>query len=266
MCAATRYPEAVPIRTLEAKVVVKELVKFCSTFGLPKIIQSDRGTNFTSHVFRQVLRELGVKHQLSSAYHPESQGALERFHQTLKSMLRAYCLDTGKDWGEGLPLLMFAIRETVQESLGFSPAELVFGHTVRGPLKLSEQLLSKTTSPMSLLDYVSSFRERLHRACEVSKQHLVKTQSKMKAHYDKQSVVRNFQPGEKVLVLLPVPGSALQAKFPGPYVVERKLGETDYVISTPDRKRKTRLCYINMLKDKVGISRVNTKTCMFFVH
>lgn len=101
---------------------------------------------------------------------------------------------------------------------------------------------------MSVLDYVSSFRERLHRACKVAKAHLVKTQSKMKAHYDKQSVVRNFQPGEKVLVLLPVPGSALQDKFSGPYVVEKKLGDTDYEISTPDRKRKTRLCHVNMLK------------------
>ncbi len=51
-------------------------------------------------------------------------------------MLRAYCLASGKDWVEGLPLLMFAARESVQESIGFSPAELVFGHTVRGPLKL----------------------------------------------------------------------------------------------------------------------------------
>lgn len=48
MCAATHFPEAVPIRTLKAKVVVKELFKFCTTFGLPKVIQSDQGSNFTS--------------------------------------------------------------------------------------------------------------------------------------------------------------------------------------------------------------------------
>ncbi len=106
-------------------------------------------------MFAQVLKVLGVDHQLSSAYHPESQGALERVHQTLKSMLRAYCLGTGRDWVEGLPLLLFAVRETVQESLGFSPAELVFGHTVRGPLKLlSEQLLSKYPVSSNVLDYV----------------------------------------------------------------------------------------------------------------
>ncbi len=77
-----------------------------------------------------------IKHVTSSAYHPESQGALERFHQTLKSMLSKYCTESGRDGDEGLPLLLFAVCESVQESLGFSPTELVFGHTVRGPLKM----------------------------------------------------------------------------------------------------------------------------------
>ncbi len=163
MCSATRYPEAIPMRTIRAKNVTKELIKFFSTFGIPRVIQSDQGTNFTSRLFSQVLSCLSVKHKLSSAYHPESQGALERFHQTLKSMLRAYCFETGNDWDEGVPLVMFAVRETPQESLGFSPAELVFGYTVRGPLKLfREQLLSETKPQTSVLEYVSSFRERLH--------------------------------------------------------------------------------------------------------
>lgn len=87
MCAATRYADEIPLRSLKANVVLKELVKFCSIFGLPRLIQTDRGTNFTSKVFQQVAKELGVHHRLSSAYHPESQGALERFHQTLKTML-----------------------------------------------------------------------------------------------------------------------------------------------------------------------------------
>lgn len=77
MCAATRYPEAIPLRTLKGKTVVQKLIKFCSIFGLPKVIQSDQGTNFTSKVFSQTLSELGIKHQLASAYHPQSQGALE---------------------------------------------------------------------------------------------------------------------------------------------------------------------------------------------
>lgn len=186
---------------------------------------------------------------MSSAYHPESQGALERLHQTLTSMLHAFCVETGKDWADGLPLLMFAIRKSVQESLGFSPIELVFGHTVRGLLRLlSEQLLRKSSSPVSVLEYVSSFRERLHQACTFAKTHLAGVQSKMKKRFDQKSLLRNFCAGESVLVLLPIPESMFQAKFFGPYVIEKKLSETDYVVGTPDRKRKSRVCHINVLK------------------
>ena len=73
-------------------------------------------------------------------------------------------------------------------------------------------------------------------------------QSKMKKLYDKNSLSRNFLPGDFVLVLLPVVGSCLQAKFCGPYEVERKMSDTDYVIKTPDRKKKSRVCHVNMLK------------------
>ncbi len=84
MCTATRYPEAVPLRTLKAQVVLKEVIKFCTTFGLPRVIQTDQGSNFTSKVFGQMLKELGITHHMSSAYHPESQGAVERFSSNPK--------------------------------------------------------------------------------------------------------------------------------------------------------------------------------------
>ncbi|KAL1248067.1 hypothetical protein QQF64_023443 [Cirrhinus molitorella] len=260
MCTATRYPEAVPLRSITTKAVVKELIKFCSVFGLPKVIQTDRGTNFTSNLFEQLAKELQVRHEMSTANHPESQGALERFHQTLKSMLRAYCVETGKEWVDGLPLLMLAVRSTVQESLGFSPAELVFGHTVRGPLKLiHDQFLSKDSRQMPILEYVSTFREHLHRAWDVAKRHLSNTQVKMKKRYDRKSVDRSFQPGDSVLVLLPVPTSPMHARFSGPYTVEKKLSDTNYTILTPDRRRKSRVCHVNMLKEYVDRNEPGVK-------
>lgn len=136
MCTATRFPEAIPLRTITAKNVIKALTIFFSTFGFPKVIQTDQGTNFLSKHFKQFLFSLSITHQVSSAYHPESQGALERWHQTLKTVLRKYCFETGTSWDEAVPLALFALREAVQESLGFSPAELVFGHAVQGPLKV----------------------------------------------------------------------------------------------------------------------------------
>ena len=131
------------------------------------------------------MHELGIKQYKSSAYHPESQGALERFYQTLKNLIRSYCFDTEKDWDEGIHLLLFAVRESVQESLGFSPFELVIGHTVHGPLKLlKEKFLSDYDSSLNLLQYVSDFKNRLSKACEAAQSNLKSAQSKMKLCYD----------------------------------------------------------------------------------
>ena len=185
MCTSTRFPEAIPLRNIKTKSIVKALIKFFTFVGLPKSVQSDQGSNFMSGIFQQVMHELGIKQYRSSAYHPESQGALERFHQTLKNMIRSYCFDTEKDWDEGIHLLLFAVRESVQESLSFSPFELVFGHSVRGPLKLlKETFLSNDETPLNLLQYVSDFRSRLSRACEVARSNLKTSQGKMKARYD----------------------------------------------------------------------------------
>ena len=101
--------------------------------------------------------ELGIEQCASSAHHPESQVALDRFHQTLKNMIRIYCMDFEKDWDEGVHLLLFAAKEEVQETLGFSPFELVFWRTVRGPLKLlKEKCLNDKTDVNGIPMYSGS--------------------------------------------------------------------------------------------------------------
>ncbi|XP_071060120.1 uncharacterized protein [Pseudochaenichthys georgianus] len=221
---AAQFPEAIPLRKITAPVITKALLKFFSMFGLPKVVQTDQGTNFMSKVFARVLDTLGIKHVTSSPYHPESQGALERFHQTMKCMLRKHCHESHKDWDDGVPLVLFAAREAVQESLGFSPAELVFGHEVRGPLRvLKEHLIMPTKTVCSIPEYVAKLKDRLNRACSLAREALTSTQGNMKKRYDQKAVARLFQP-------------------------DKKLGETNYVIQTPDRRRPTRVCHINMLK------------------
>ena len=159
-------------------------------------------------------------------------------------MIRSYCFDTEKDWDEGIHLLLFAVRESVQESLGFCPFELVFGHTVRGPLKLlNEKFLSQEDTPLNLLQYVSNFRSKLLTACEVAKSNLKIAQGKMKQNYDKNTKERSFKSGDKVLALLQIPGRPLQARNFGPYTVEKKASDLNYIITTPDCKQK-QLCHI----------------------
>ena len=152
-----------PSKRITVKDVIEALVQFFTRYGLAKEVQTDQGSNFTSKIFRRVLEHLGIKQLRSSACHPESRGALEGYHQTLKTMLRAYCLESPDDWDKGIPLILFATRDAPNEATRYSPLELVYGHEVRGPLKFVKEILlceGETHAP-NLLDFVSSFRERL---------------------------------------------------------------------------------------------------------
>ncbi len=92
-----------------------------------------------------------------------------------------------------------------------------------------------------MVEYVSTVRHRLAKACEVARRNLKVTQDKMRERHDKKSQIRNFSPEDRVLVLLPVPGQPLQARYFGPSAIERRVNETDYVVTTPDRRKKWQL-------------------------
>ena len=249
MDVSTRYPEAIPMRSIHAKVVLKVLLKFFTVFGMPKELQSDRGVNFTSNIFESMMKEWGIHHVVSSAYHPQSQGALERHHQTLKNMLRSFCLDHDKDWDQAVPYVLFAVREVPTDSLGFSPNDLVFGHRVRGPLDVIRDGWAKfDPMPTDMLKFLEVSRERLHEARRLAGENLKVAQGKMKEWYDRRAAVRSLEVGDEVLALLPVQGKPLAARYSGPYEIVKQVGELDFLIKTPDRRKPTQLCHINMLK------------------
>ena len=194
-----------------------------------------------SGIFQQVMHELSITQYKSSPY-----------HQTLKYMTRSYCFDTEKDWYEGIHLLLFAVRESVQESLSFSPFKLVFGNTVRGPLKLlNEKFLSNVNSSLNLLQYASHFKDRLSKACESARTNFKSAQRKMKRWYDETAKERKLMPGDRVLALLPIPGKPLQARYYGPYTVDKKIRDVNYIVNTPGRHKQKQLCHVNMLKQYI---------------
>ena len=130
---ATRYPEAFALRSIDAEHVVEALMTFFSRVGVPQEILPDQGTNFTSQLLAELYRLLHVKAIRTSPYHPQTDGLVERFNRTLKSMLQKSVSEEGKDWDRLLPSVRFAYREVPQSSTGFSPFELLYGRSVRGP-------------------------------------------------------------------------------------------------------------------------------------
>ena len=105
--------------------------------------------------------------------------------------------------------------------------------------------MSDSSAERNVLDYVSQFRERLRKANSLAQESLSWAR---KRHFDRSAIPRHFQVGDEVLAFLPIPGSALAAKFSGPYKIRECISDTDYVINTPERRRKTCMCHVNMLK------------------
>ncbi len=131
---ATRYPEAVPLRTISAKSVAEALFRIISRVGIPKEILTDQGTVFMSRTLSELYELLGIKSIRTSVYHPQTDGLVERFNRTLKSMVPKFVKEDAKNWDKWLEPLLFAVREVPQASTGFSPFELLYGRQPRGCL------------------------------------------------------------------------------------------------------------------------------------
>ena len=100
--------------------------------------------------------------------------------------------------------------------------------------------------------YVSDFKTQLLAARYVAKAHLLDSQKKMKALYDQKAESWSFEPGDKVLVLLPIPGDPLRVKLSGPYEVDRKLNDVNYVIKTPDRRKASKVLLLFPFPNRMG--------------
>ncbi|CAL9707672.1 unnamed protein product [Knipowitschia caucasica] len=205
-------------------------------------------------VFAKVgkLPQLGISAIKTTPYHPQTDGLVERFNQTLKKMLRKFVADTGKDWDRWLPFLLFAYREVPQASTGFSPFELLYGWDVQGPLDLLRkewESPAKSTSDQSIVQYVLEMRERLVKYQEEATHNLTEAQRSQKTWYDQQARHREFQPGQRVLLLPPSSNSKLLAKWQGPYIIIRKMGPVTYEVHHPDKKKVKQTYHVNLLKE-----------------
>ncbi|GFR73119.1 Pol polyprotein [Elysia marginata] len=161
---ATRYAEAVPLRNIDTETAADALVDIYSRLGVPEEVLSDQGTQFMSDCVKEVCRLLGIKQKATTPYHPMCNGLVERFNATLKTCLRRLCSEQPRQWHRNINPLLFAYRELPQESKHFAPFEMLYGRTVRGPMHILRELLTKDIEEMEVktsYEYVLNLRERL---------------------------------------------------------------------------------------------------------
>ena len=133
----TRWPVAIPIPDINAETVVDALTHgWISVYGVPEVITTDRGSQFSSQIFTQLLKNWGIRHCMTTAYHPESNGMVERLHRRLKESLVALGQGERLQWFWRLPMTLLALRTTVKPDIGASPSDLVFGEGITVPGQL----------------------------------------------------------------------------------------------------------------------------------
>jgi len=192
---ATRYPEAVPLKDIQAETVAEALLNTFTRVGVPKEISSDQGSQFLSAVMKEMCRLLSLKHLVTTPYHPICNGLIEKFNGTLKNVLRHMCAEKPKDWDRYIGTLLFAYREVKQDSLGYSPFELLYGRTVTGPMSILRELMTTEKVEQEVkttYEYVLDLKGRLQSTCESAQIELQKSQIRHKKYYYRKTKVRTF--------------------------------------------------------------------------
>jgi transposase InsO family protein len=139
---STRWVEMVPLAATSTADCAAAMVReWVARFGVPVAVTSDRGAQFTSILWATFCGLLGIQHHPTSAYHPQANGMVERFHRQLKNSLRARLCSP--NWIDHLPWVLLGLRAAPKEDSGVSSAEMLYG----SPLSLPGQILASAEPP-----------------------------------------------------------------------------------------------------------------------
>ncbi|GFN88263.1 reverse transcriptase [Plakobranchus ocellatus] len=230
---STRWAEAVPLRKITAKDVAGALFSIFTRLGFPKEIQSDRGQQFMSNLLAEFNSLCDIKHFVSTPYHPQTNGIVERFHSTLKSMIRKLSHESPSEWSRFVPAALFAYRGQVHSSTGFSHFYLLFGRAPRGPMQiLSDVFLNKNLSRDTSFQYqyVIDLHDRIRKGWQIAQESVRDSASESRIRHEPRSRFKHFMPGDEVLVLLPTSDNQHVLSSKGPYTVIERRSNVIYLV------------------------------------
>ena len=253
----TRWAITIPTSSTTSEVIANALIEHVITkFGAPKKLLSDRGTNFLSNLMQEVYKWFSIKKLNTTAYHPEANGLVERFNQTILNILNTLCDYEKEHWSSYLAAATWAYNTSMQEALKESPYVVLYGrppHLI-GPGMDSVTLDKYETQQayiQSMLEHFDYVNKCIRPRMEEAQLRYLKQNLKLKS-------IPEYYPGDQVWYFLPFPirvksienpklPEKLKSKVTGPYTIVRKISKLTYEIAWSSEKNliyKTQVVHV----------------------
>nr|XP_025635517.1 uncharacterized protein LOC112729558 [Arachis hypogaea] len=210
-------------------------------FGIPEVVISDNGTQFTDKKFMEFLNGLGIKQRFSSVEHPQTNGQVESANKVILSGQKKRLDNKKGAWADELASVLWSYRTTEQSSTKETPFRLTYGVDAVIPVEIGEpspRLLLKGVEETVEKDLIDEAREMAHLTETALKQRVA-------LRYNTKVLKREFEPNDLVLrrndIGLPTPGEGkLAANWEGPYRVKKVMGKGAFKLEKLDGKEVPR--------------------------
>ena len=239
---ASRFVFTAAMTDQTAKTLAIHLRRIFMLFGAPKKLITDRGSNFLSETVKNLCTAFKIERRMTSAFHAQADGLVERINRTMADLLASYISDTPDLWDEYLDFVTMAYNTSKHSSTKYTPYELFMGRSPNLPIDIGPNLRYRAVENEK--DLVS---QQWSNALDIAKKNLIKAQGKQKAYYDKKAELKSYKENDFVLLREPPKPGKYNMKWSGPFEVTKKFNDLNYEIRAIKNNKK-QVVHINRLK------------------